>query len=260
MKHFNPFIFILCFVTTTVFAQTNDKLSAESIVEKYIAAVGGAAAFDSVQSITKEGTQNYFGIVEALKITYEKDKLLRYDAEYNGKQGYWMVSKTEGGEFFPWETQTAVKFSELNLKGLQGNLHPRDPLLNYKSDSSQLTLVGRDTVNKRTCYKIKLASKKAGIIRTYWIDEITSMVLRMEKYYIIRNKSNDKFKACDRFDYSDYRTVGSIKLPFAEKFKTYIHKSLVGEKESQFYKIEINQAVNPSLYHIDQGTEVTLSE
>jgi len=259
MKIFSPII-IFCLAATQLHAQPNDKQSAESIVEKHIAAVGGTAAFDSVQSLIKEGTQNYFGIVEALKITYQKDKLLRYDAEYNGKQGYWMVSPAEGGEFFPWETQAAVKFSELNLKSLQGNLHPHDPLLNYKADSSQLALAGKDTVNKRVCYKIKLSSKKTNNLRTYWIDETTNMVLRMEKYYLIRNKSNDKFKACDRFDYSDYRDVGNIKLPFAEKFKTYILKSLVGEKESQFYKITINQPVNPALYHITPGTEITLAE
>ena len=67
-------------------------------------------------------------------------------------------------------------------------------------------------------------------------------------------------KAVDRFDYNDYRQVGNIKLPFAEKFKTYINKVVVGEKESLFSKIEINQPVNPLLYQISPGAELTSSE
>lgn len=235
--------------------------NATDIVEKHIAAIGGAAAFDSVQSVTREGTQNYFGIVEALRITYEKDKLLRYDAEYNNQKGYWMVSKTEGGEFFPWEGSKPVVFSRAVLAGMQGNIHQRDLLMHYKEDSAEISLLGKDTIRKNLCYKIKFISRKYNAARTYWIDAGSYMLLRMEKYYVLRNKSNDKLKAVDRTDYLDYRSVGNIKLPFAEKFRTYVNKTVVGEKDSQFYKIQINQPVDASLYHINPGaTEVTAIE
>lgn len=233
---------------------------AEGIVERYIIAVGGAAAFDSLQSVIKTGTQNYFGNVESITFTYEKNKLSRLDAEYKGQKGYWMVSKAEGGEYFPWETKKPVKFSKAYLQSLQGNLNPQDILLNYKKDSSELTLMGKDTINQNVCYRIKLISKKRRVVRIYWIDEATYMVQRMEKYYYLRNKSLDKLKAVDRFDFSDYRLVRNIKLAHAEKFKTFINKIVVGEKTTLFSKIEINQAVNPMLYQITPGMEVTSSD
>ena len=51
MKIFAPLI-ILVLITNHVAAQQKDKL-AEEIVDKNIAAVGGIAAFDSLQSVVR---------------------------------------------------------------------------------------------------------------------------------------------------------------------------------------------------------------
>jgi hypothetical protein len=269
-------IAVLFFATTKLHAQSYEKTSpnpssnsntkgindevAKAIVDKHNDAVGGAAAFDSFQSVVREGIQNYYGTVETIKITYEKGKLVRHDAEYNGQKGYWMITKKEGGEYFPWESPQPVKFSAAYLRIYQGNLHSRDYLLNYKADSSQLLLLAKDTINGAICSKIQLVTKRTNLNLVYWIDDATFMVLRFEKHYITRNKSSDRFKTIDRFDYSDYRLVGNVKLHFGEKFKTIINKKIVGEKETMFSKIEINQPVNPMLYHINPGIEVTSSE
>jgi hypothetical protein len=251
----------LFFPTAYIYPQISGLRAQEDVVvENHINAVGGMAAFDAVKSIEKEGTQNYYGNVEALKITFEKDKLLRYDVEYNGKKGYWMVSNTEAGEYFPWENSIAVKHSESTVKSMQGNLQQQDPLMNYKKDSSKLFVIRKDTLNNKICSKILLTTKQGNRMYAYWIDDERFMIIRMERYYTIRNKSNDKLKAVDRIDYSDYRKVGNLMIPFAEKFKTIINKITVGEKVSLFNKIEINKPVNPALYHIDIISEEKAAE
>ena len=86
--------FTLLFATTQLHAQAYERTTpnptiklkskpindeaANAVVDKHNAAIGGAAAFDSLQSIVREGIQNYYGTVEALKITFEKNKMLRY--------------------------------------------------------------------------------------------------------------------------------------------------------------------------------------
>lgn len=253
--------FLLLISTATAFAQPAVENETEAIIEKHILAIGGKENYDSLWSVQKEGSQNYFGKLENIRITFEKGILNRQDIELGEKHGYWMIGINEGGEYFPWETGVPVKFSTEYLKRMQpGNLLPRNALIHYKEDSSSVKLLRKDTIGMRECYVIRVTSFKAGLTANYWIDAENYMLSRMEKYYSLRNRSNDRLRAIDRFDYKNYKKVDGIAFAFTENFTTIINGKNVGTKETFYSKIEINKPVNPALYSTGQKAELVSSE
>lgn len=196
---------MLIFSAATAMAQTADE-----IIDKHIAAIGGKDNWLKVKSIQMEGTVNVMGRDVNVKITNVHNVGSRQDISLAGMNGYIIMTPVAGWSFLPFQGQTkpepmpadAVK-AGMDELDIQGNL------LNYQSKGHTVQYLGTEDVEGTECHKLKVNRKNSGE-QTIYIDP--------ETFYIIRvsNKMNMNGQEIEsKVDMSDYREVNGIKVPFS---------------------------------------------
>lgn len=149
--------------------------TADEIVEKYIAAMGGKEKLLSIKSIKMTGNLNVNGIDVGIVNTVVNGVGSRNDISVPGMdEGFQVVNKTKGWNFMPFQGQTAPEeITAEQLKASQNLLDAQGMLVNYKEKGSQLELQGKEKVNGAEAYKLKLTNKD-GKVFTMFIDANTS--------------------------------------------------------------------------------------
>lgn len=196
---------MLIFSAVTAMAQTADE-----IIDKHIAAIGGKENWLKVKSVQMEGTMNVMGREVGVKITNLHNVGSRQDISVAGMNGYVIVTSAAGWQFMPFQGQQkpepvpadAVKASMDDLD-LQGNL------IDYKAKGHTVEYLGTEDVEGTECHKLKVIRKISGD-QTIFIDA--------ETFYVIRTSTKINMNGQEietKTDFSDYREVNGIKLAFS---------------------------------------------
>jgi len=165
-------VLLLLVASPRVRAQT-----AEEVVNKHIAAMGGKDKLLSLQSIYMEMTAVMGNGTEVSTKTYKvKDKLYRQEISFGmgniviivTPTKAWASNPRNGGEFKPLPDE--------QLKALQGQMD-LTPLVDYAAKGSKVELTGKDTVGGKECYMLKLTPASGAEI-TYSLD--------VQSYYVLR--------------------------------------------------------------------------
>lgn len=196
----------LCLLPLRLTAQT-----AEEIVKKAIEARGGINKIKAIQSERITGrvslAQGFEGIVVLelqrphklhSEITVEGKKIVRV---YDGKSAGWMLNPFAGSD----EVQP---MSEEELKSMPEEADLDGPLVDYKAKGTEIELVGKEDLDGKSVYRLKLTSK-SGDARTYLIDASTFLTSKWEGI----RKVDDKALPWES-NLSDYRDLQGLKFPF----------------------------------------------
>jgi len=183
----------------------------DDIVKKAIEARGGLDKIKAVRAERISGqvtlAQGFEGtIVLELErphklhseITVEGKKIVR---TYDGKSAGWTLNPFAGND----ETQP---MSEEDLKGMPDEADLDGPLVDYKAKGSQVELGGKEDLDGKPVYRLKLTSK-SGETRTYFIDASTFLTTKWEGL----RKIGDQELPWES-NLSDYRVVEGLKFPF----------------------------------------------
>lgn len=226
-------MFLLLIASTAIsftYAQTADE-----IVTKHIAAIGGADAWKKVKSITTTGTIKIQGAEFGVTSTVLNGKGARQDFNVMGMNGYNILTPTAGWNFMPFQGQKAPEpITADDLKEGQEELDAQGNLIDYKTKGHTIEYLGTDDVEGVDAYKIK-ETLKSGKVETIFIDPKT--------YYIIRSISKQKANGKEvdvTTNLSNYQKLPegimvplSIGLPFGELVVS---------------KVEVNKPVDESIF------------
>ena len=167
MKMFKKLLFAgLAFTSMTVSAQT-----ADDIVAKNIAAMGGAAKIATLITVKKTGTMSAQGQHFPVTKTIEHMKGFRIDFEIMGTSNYQLITPTKSSTFMPIQQMTEPRIStEEESKAQQGALDIHSALYDYKTKGTTVELVGDDKVDGADVYKLKVIPT-SGKTSFYLIDK-----------------------------------------------------------------------------------------
>jgi outer membrane lipoprotein-sorting protein len=226
----------LCFLPLHFsLAQTLDE-----IIRKATDARGGIDKIKAVQSERITGrvtfSQGFEGtlVLELQRphklyseITVEGQKVVRV---YDGKSAGWTVNPFT-------ENKDVVEMSADELKEMPDETDLDGPLVDYKIKGSQAELVGKEDVQGKAVYRLKITSK-SGEVRSYLIDGATFLTTKWEG---IRKVGDQNLPwECTL---SDYREVQGLKFPFK------IDQGSPGTEYNQTLtveKVEINPKIDES--------------
>lgn len=235
----------LVFGLITVQAQT-----ADDVIAGYEKALGGKEKLQTLQSVYMEGVSIAGNGNEITsKMTKVDQKLMRSEINFGmgsfsvliTDQGGWISNPRSGGKFEP--------MPEERYKAAQGELDLVGPLYNYAAKGHQVVLEGKEKINEKETYKIKLTQKNGTEI-TYYLDAATYLPVREVR------KGGGMFGGGQRrqganqggqpqeviSDFGDYKTT-----PEGFIFPFSIKRNGMGG-ETIYEKIEVNKAVDPQLY------------
>jgi hypothetical protein len=220
-------------------AQTPDSgPSADDIVQKHIAAIGGKEAIAKVKSVSMESSAQVMG-TEAPGVTQILDGVgFKSETDFNGTKivqcytdkGGWMVNPMAGSaDPAPMpEDQYKIGKSQIYIGG---------PLYDYQGKGSKIELVSKDDKT----FKLKLTTKD-DVESTYVLDAATYLI----KSQVTRGKMQDQdVDITTTFD--DYRkTDAGYLLPYS------MNIDLGGQFQIgvTVKKIELNKTIDPAVFEM----------
>lgn len=172
----NIFVAIFCMAMISANAQT-----ADDVVQKYTANMGGLDAFNKIKSVKMTGNVSTQGMDLPITIQIVNGKGMRSDVEVEAmnqtiSNGYvdgvgWRINPLQG-------SATAVKVSGSDLNDLKAQSSLASQLMDYKARGHKIELAGEETVDGKPAYKIKLTNKDDGKLTTYFIGKTDNVLIK----------------------------------------------------------------------------------
>jgi outer membrane lipoprotein-sorting protein len=200
------FPILVCCLPSAAEGQTADE-----IVKKAVDARGGIEKIKAVQSeritarLTSAPGVGAAVILELKRphkmhseITVEGQKIIRV---YDGKSGGWSINPfTESKDVQPMSAE--------DLKEAPDESDMDGPLVDYKSKSSQIELVGKEDLDGKPVYRLKLTNKN-GDVRSYLLDASSFLTVKWEGIRKIEGKELPWESSL-----VDYHEIQGMKFPF----------------------------------------------
>src|SRR5882762_7702736 len=197
---------LLLFLPMVAAAQTADE-----IVKKALDARGGVDKLKAVQSERVTGRIAFARGVEGIfvvelkrplkmhvEISVEGQTIVRV---YDGKSSGWMINPFSGSD-------DVQPLSAEDLKNISDESDFDGPLVDYKAKGNQIELAGKETLDDKPVYRLKLTNKN-GDVRFYFLDASTFLLVKWEGM----RKTGEQELAWESF-FSDFQQVQGLKFPF----------------------------------------------
>jgi outer membrane lipoprotein-sorting protein len=201
----------LCIALLFLLPAAASAQTADEILAKVLAARGGLDKLRGIHSERVSG-QISFGDVSGpfvvelkrplkmhMQLTMQDRTMVRV---YDGKSQGW-ANNPFAGKMEP----EAMSGDE--LKNITEESDFDGPLLDYKSKGNQIELVGKDKVDDKDVWRLKLTTKN-GDVRFYLFDVNSFLLLKWEG----KRKFQDQELPVESH-FIDYREVGGLKFAFA---------------------------------------------
>ncbi|HLI93898.1 MAG TPA: hypothetical protein VKU83_09820 [Puia sp.] len=214
---------------TTLRAQT-----ADDIVNKYVAAIGGKDALNNLHSLIIQATTSVMGNDGDTQDTIVFGKGYKNHSDFGGTTLVTCITPNGGWTINPFMgASTPTALPEDQLKSQQINL-TLDPLANYAANGNTIVLDGQDSAD----YKIKMTGK--GPEMTYFINMKTYLIDKVTTHMSMGGQDADV-----NIGFSDYRKLPDVGLmyPYAENLDLPQASLAITIK-----KVTVNPTVDPSVF------------
>lgn len=196
-------------------AEAQEPSTAEEIIAKHVEAIGGRAALDSCKTMRTTGKMvNSRGLETAFVYEVKQPDSFRIEAKPTGSES---IVQASDGQISWWVILgRPQEMPEVLAKHLKNVASIGGPLGAYRANGHRVELIGKEHVNDRQGYKLKLICKEdaEGDEEFYFIDAETFLLSRVEGKKTIKGRTTEYIKT-----FSDYRRVDGLMLAFGEKEK-----------------------------------------
>ncbi len=222
------FVLAALLAFTTLRAQT-----ADDIVNKYVAAVGGKDAISSVKSLVVAGTAEVQGSDGPTTVTVVVGKGFKSESEFAGSKVINCVTPTAGWAVNPFAgaaTPTAIPADAVKAGQIQLQF---DPLANYAANGYKVELAGKDTAD----YKLKMTGSANNV--TFYINQKTYLV---DKEVTTISAMGQEIEVT--LSFSDYRKIdGGVLFAYAETIE-YPQATV----NVTYKTVTVNSTIDPTVF------------
>jgi hypothetical protein len=219
-------------------------LSAEQVIERNIAARGGAAAWHSVQTLTMSGHMDIGGrknMEVPFRSEMKRPRKLRFELDFNGQKAVQAYDGVHGWKIRPYLGRNdAEPYSSEEQQSAADTQELDGPLVDYKAKGTKVALEGMETVESHDAYKLKLTLKN-GVVRHDWIDAQSFLEVKMEG---LPRRLDGRMHNVDIY-YRDYRSVNGLMIPYV--LETAVQGVRATHKMTA-EKIEVNSKIDDSAF------------
>ena len=189
----------------TAEAKESTGPTGEQLLDKYLQAVGGAAAIEKVTSRVMKGTIDFGGKSLPIDIyAKEPDERISFTHMPDG-DSVTAFKGHEGWLGMPGRPAREMHGSELDAASMDADLHLSTHL---KAMFSEMKLQGTEKVGDREAYVVLGAREGKTPIRLFF-DEQSGLLLRL-----VRFGDSALGWLPTQIDYADYRDTNGVKIPY----------------------------------------------
>jgi len=216
--------------------------SADDILAKYFVARGGLDKIKAVQSERVTGTISFGPGAEGPFIV-ERARTLKMHMEFN-LNGQVIIrtydGKSAGWTYNPFASSPSVQpMTEIDLRNVFEEADFDGPFVDYKSKGNQIEFAGKEDVEEKPAYKLKLTNRD-GDVSYFFFDASTHLLLKWQG----NRKLGDKDVPWVSF-FRGFREVNGLKYPFL------IESQELGAENTQKItaeKIELNVPIDEARF------------
>jgi outer membrane lipoprotein-sorting protein len=231
----------LTVVTTLFLASALLAQTADEIIAKNAEARGGLAKIKAVKSVKMSGKMTVGPGLEApIVVTLKRPDQMRMEFTFQGLTAVRAYDGKSGWAIVPFTGKKDPEaLSADDLKEMDEQADMDGPLVDYKSKSHKVELLGKEKIEGTDAYKLKL-TRKNGDIDIIYLDADSLLEIKEEGKRTVRG-SEREFES----SIGDYREVEGLMFPFA------IESGQKGSPEKQkitVEKMELNTPVDDASF------------
>ena len=179
--------------------------TADDIIAKHIDAIGGEKNWNSIKSMKMIGTGSMQGQEYGFTQTIVDKKGVRQDISIAGQNGYIIITPKEAWSYYPFMGQTKPESLPMDqVKDQLDNIDVKNLNMASKEQFKKAEYAGIDTINKVSCYKIKLGGDDGA---TAYIDSKTYYLVRVEKKMKMQGEEQEMATDFSNFKKQDIGVV-----------------------------------------------------
>jgi hypothetical protein len=229
------------------FAQAVAAQTADDVIEKHLAALGGRAALEKITSRTMAGTVtvstpagDVSGPVEVIAQTPNKSRtLITLDLSALGAGRMVVDQRFDGTSGYVLDTlQGNRDISGSQLEAMRNNVFP-SPYLKYKEAGTTVELSGKEKLGDREAYLLILKPKSGPVTRQY-IDAESYLAVRSVIKVDVPQIGGELEQTTELLD---YRGVDGVKVPFQVKTSSAVQTANI-----IITKVEHNKTIDPAMF------------
>lgn len=232
----------LFFLTAVLFSAVSlQAQTADDIINKHLAAIGGKEKLNGILSVHMENTMEVMGNEAPSSTVILNGKGYRSESEFNGQKmiqvvtdkGGWMVNPMMGSD----EPQA---MAEEQAKAGQEQMYAV-PFLNYAARGGKAELLGQEKIGAVNAYKVKLTSTD-NVATTYFFDPATYYLIQAVRAAEMMGQRIDITTTYSNYKKTDYGWVvpQSMEINMGGQFSL----------SSKVNKVEVNRPVDVSLFEM----------
>lgn len=224
---------VLLMSTAYVQAQT-----ADDVVNKHIAAIGGKEVIGKIKSQITESNLNVMGSDLSATSTLLVGKGFKNVANFNGQEIIQVITPGGGWMINPLAGQTdPTPLPEDQVKSSQVALEVGGGLVNYKERGAKIELAGTEKVEGVNAIKLKMTDKE-GKESFYFIDPATN--------YVIKHEATLNANGQDVTMVSTFSNYKKTDIGYVIPYTTVRNQGF--EMTITINKVEFNKDVDPKIF------------
>lgn len=215
--------------------------TADELIAKYVAKIGGADKLQAVKTLRKTGKFTGGQGFEAKVVEENKrPSMVRQEFVLQGMTGVTAYDGKEGWKIEPWQGKKDVEpLAEEEKKEIVEDSDFDGPLVDYKTKGNKVELAGKEPVEGTDAWKLKV-TLASGDVQYYFMDVDDAVPIKVEKRRTVRGAERESETSI-----GDYKEVAGVYFP---------HSFESGPKGSSnrtkvvYDKIEANVPLDDSLF------------
>lgn len=193
-------------ISTSSFAQTVDE-----IVEKHVAALGGLDKLKGVTTLVTDRSLAVQGMEIPTKTTLVVGKSLRSESTVMGNSMIQVIDDAKGWMIRPTMMGGTGEPEDMpadQIKQQESQLDPFGGLVDYKEKGNKVELVGKEKLDKKDVYHLKLTAKDGQVIDEF-LDANTYLISKVKANM---NGQDGEITFSDYKDYEGVKFAGSMDI------------------------------------------------
>ena len=217
------------------FAQTADE-----IINKNVAALGGADKIAAVKSLQYDQSMSLMGMDMSSKVAIVVGQSSRTDISVMGQQITTVVDGDKGWAINPMQGGSAPQaLPDDQVKMQKGNTYvPGTDLVTAKLQKYPVELVGKEKMNEKDVYNVKVTRPEG--VANYYVDATTYQLTGMKATVSAGGQSGEV-----KMQYGGYKTIDNLTVPSTIELNS---PAMPGSVTMTISNMVFNPKIDPSIF------------
>ena len=236
-------LFIVCSIIFCLSAINSFSQTADEVIAKYVAAIGGIDKIKSVKTEKVVISIDYGGTTVNQNIYKKRPNLYREEAEFQGKISLTVFNGKEGWVVNPFtgrETVEAMPEDDIKEMKIQADIDGE--LIDYTKKGFKVTAAGEEDVDGAMAYKLVLVTDKNDVINFY-IDKETGCLVKQSS----KQKKEDGSEEESEILFSNFKTVEGKIVPYELQVNTK-YMGQIYKMPIKVISVEVNKEMSDDLF------------